>query len=132
MKPRIVIYCCANSTAAPEDQIEKIEAEAGVSIRISRLPCSGRTDVLYVVRAIEQGEDFAMVIGCPEGRCQYLEGNLRARKRVGYINRLLGEAGLGADRVVMYNLDPADAGQFGAALREAAAKAKAIGPWKAR
>ncbi len=131
MKPRIIIYCCANSTPAHEENIEKIEAEEGVSIQLGMLPCSGRTDVLNLVRAVEQGGDIAMVVGCPEGQCQYIEGNRRAGKRVAYANRLLGEAGLGRERIIMVNLDPAG-GQFGAALREVIAKAKKIGPWTAR
>jgi len=129
MKPRIVVYCCANSAVAPEDHVEKLISGDKAAVQIVRLPCSGRTDVLYIVRAIEAGADMAMIVGCPEGRCQYLEGNLRAKLRVRYANRLLEEVGLGRERVRMYNLDPAENGQFAAALQEVAAKAVELGPW---
>lgn len=127
MKPQIVIYCCANSTTVPEEHVERIMAEMDAEIMISRLPCSGRADVLYMLKAIEAGADMAMVVGCPEGQCQFLEGNLRARKRVGYANRLLAEAGVGPERVRMYNLDSAHGEQFAAALKETIAKAREIG-----
>lgn len=128
MKPEIVVYCCANSTAVPDDA-EKLIPEERATIRISRLPCSGRTDVLYILQAIENGAAMALVVGCPEGQCQFLEGNLRARMRVRYANRLLAEAGLGNERVRMVNVDPSDESAFGAALRDTLAKAEALGPW---
>lgn len=128
MKPQIVIYCCANSTVVPEEHVEKVMSEQNADIKISRLPCSGRTDVLYMLRAIEEGADMAMVVGCPEGRCQFLEGNLRAKKRVSYANKLLAEAGVGPERVRMYNLDPTQGEQFGLALRETVARARELGP----
>jgi F420-non-reducing hydrogenase iron-sulfur subunit len=129
MKPQIVIYCCANSTLVPEEHVEKLVAEGQAEIKIARLPCSGRTDVLYLLRAIEEGATMAMVVGCPEGQCQFLEGSLRAKMRVRYANRLLAEAGLGNERIRMVNIDPGDDQAFAAALRDTVAKARELGPW---
>jgi F420-non-reducing hydrogenase iron-sulfur subunit len=129
MKPQIVIYCCANSTVVPEEHVEKLVAEGQAALKIARLPCSGRTDVLYMLRAIEEGATMAMVVGCPEGQCQFLEGNLRAKMRVRYANRLLAEVGLGKERIRMFNIDPGDDQAFAAALRDTVVKARELGPW---
>jgi F420-non-reducing hydrogenase iron-sulfur subunit len=129
MKPAIVVYCCANSTAAPEETVERLTGSDQADVKLTRLPCTGRTDVLYMLKAIEDGADLALVVACPEGQCQFLEGNLRAKKRVGYVNRLLAEAGLGEERVRMVNMDPNDTTRFETALQEAVAKAREIGPW---
>ena len=129
IKPNIVVYCCSNSTAMPEAQTEKLQADVKAQINITRLPCTGRTDVLYMVKAIENGADMAMVVGCPEGQCRFIEGNLRAKMRVRYANRLLAEVGLGNDRIRMYNLDPNDEKAFYTALFETVARASEIGPW---
>jgi F420-non-reducing hydrogenase iron-sulfur subunit len=129
MIPEIVIYCCANSTAVSEGDLEKIIPENQAVLRISRLPCSGRTDVLYLLRTIETGATLTMIVGCPEGQCQFLEGNLRAAMRVRYANRLLAEAGLGQDRIQMVNIAPGDESAFAAALRSAVLKAHEIGSW---
>ncbi|MDD5760374.1 MAG: hydrogenase iron-sulfur subunit, partial [Desulfobulbaceae bacterium] len=99
MKPQIVIFCCANSTPVPEEHVGKVMSEQDVDLKLSRLPCSGRTDVLHILKAIEGGADMAMVVGCPEGRCQFLEGNVRAAMRVKFANKLLAEAGKGDERV---------------------------------
>lgn len=128
MKPEIVVYCCANSTSVPENA-EELISEDLATLKISRMPCSGRTDVLYILRAIEEGASMALVVGCPEGQCQFLEGNRRAGMRVRYANRLLAEAGLGRERVRMVNIDSSDDTAFATALRDTVAKAVQIGPW---
>ena len=129
MKPQIVIYCCANSSAASEEDVEKIISEDQAEIRISRLPCSGRTDVLYLLRAIETGATLVLIVGCLEGQCQFLEGNLRAGMRVRYANRLLAEAGLGEGRIRMVHIAAGDESSLAVALRDAVASAREIGPW---
>jgi len=118
MKPKIVIYCCTNSMLNPEDGMEKVISEYPAEIQISRLPCSGRTDVLYLLRTIEEGATRVIIVGCPEGQCQFLEGNHRAGMRVRYANRLLEEAGLGRDRIRMITIDHGDASAFVTALQE--------------
>ena len=127
MKPSIVIYCCANATAHPEEDVENSAGKA--DIKLSLLPCSGRTDVLHMVRAIEAGADMVLVAGCPEENCRYLQGSLKAGQRVGYANKLLSEIGLGRERVKRVVLDPDKDGAFASALEEVIARAAELGPW---
>lgn len=72
---------------------------------------------------------MTLIVGCPEGHCQFLEGNQRARMRVGYANRLLAEAGIGKERIRMVNIAAGDELSFAAALRETVAKARELGSW---
>ena len=127
MKPKIVIYCCTNSILNPEEGMEKVISEYPAEIQISRLPCSGHTDVLYLLRAIERGATMAMIVGCPEGQCQFLEGSRRAGLRVRYANRLLEEAGLGRERIRMVTIDHGDASAFLTALQETVVFARTMG-----
>jgi F420-non-reducing hydrogenase iron-sulfur subunit len=129
MIPRIDIFCCTNSLVLVEEDAGKIIPEDQAHLRIARLPCSGRTDVLYLLKSIETGAAMTMVVGCPEGQCQFLEGSLRARMRVRYANRLLAEAGLGKERIRMVQIAAGDELSFAAALRETVAKARELGPW---
>ena len=62
------------------------------------------------------------------GECHYLEGNLRARQRVEYMQRLLEEIGLNGRRIQMINLSAAMAGQFAYAVAEMTAEIQGIGP----
>ena len=52
------------------------------SIRIIRLPCTGKVDVIHMMEAFQKGADGLYVAGCLEGECHYLTGNLKAKKKV--------------------------------------------------
>ena len=63
-----------------------------------------------------------------EGDCHYLEGNLNARRRVKYVQKLLEEIGLQKERIQMLNLSSAMGGQFASTATEMSAQIKDIGP----
>jgi coenzyme F420-reducing hydrogenase delta subunit len=98
------------------------------SVRIIKLPCTGKVDALYLIKSFEEGADAVFVAGCLEGQCHYLEGNLRARKRVAYVKRLLAETGIEPERIEMFNLSSAMGGRFAEIVEEMTAKIKELGP----
>jgi F420-non-reducing hydrogenase iron-sulfur subunit len=82
------------------------------SIKIILVPCTGKVDVLHILRAFEKGADGVYVVGCMEGDCHYNSGNLRARKRVEQAQKLLETIGIGGERVQMYNLSSSEGPRF--------------------
>jgi F420-non-reducing hydrogenase iron-sulfur subunit len=62
------------------------------------------------------------------GDCHYLEGNANAKRRVRRIRLLLDQIGLESERVRMFNMSSAMAGQFVEAAEEMAAKVEELGP----
>jgi F420-non-reducing hydrogenase iron-sulfur subunit len=97
-------------------------------IKIIKVPCTGRVDVLTLLKAFESGADGVYVAGCMEGECHFLKGNLRARKRVNYAKTLLQEVGIEPDRLEMYNLSAAQGQRFAAIANDMAEKIRALGP----
>ena len=81
-----------------------------------------------ILKAIENGADGVYLVGCLEGDCHFLTGNLKARKRVEYAKQLLDESGIGGGRVEMYNLSAADGPRFAGAAGEMTEKIRALGP----
>jgi F420-non-reducing hydrogenase iron-sulfur subunit len=102
--------------------------EYPANVKIIRVPCSGKVDVMYLLRAIQKGADGVYVVGCLEGTCHYNEGNFRARERVGHVRMLLEEIGLDAERVRMYNLSSGEGPTFAAYAREMTENIKKLGP----
>jgi len=98
------------------------------NIKIIKVPFTGRVDILFILKAFENGADGVCLIGCLEGECHFLTGNIRAKKRVEYIKSLLEETGIGAERVAMYNISAADGRRFAEIAREMTEKIKALGP----
>jgi len=98
------------------------------SIKVVRVPCTGKVDVLHILKAFESGVDGVYVAGCLEGECHFLTGNLRAKKRVLYAKGLLEEVGLRGERVEMYNLSAAEGARFAQIAREMTDRIRELGP----
>jgi len=98
------------------------------NVKVLKVPCTGRVDVIHMLKALESGADGVYLAGCLEGECHYLVGNLRAKKRVGYAKQLLEECGIGAERVAMYNLSSAQGQRFAEIAREMTEKIRQLGP----
>ncbi len=98
------------------------------NIKIIRVPCTGKVDLMYLLSAIQKGADGVYVVGCLEGTCHYNEGNLRACERVMHAQKLLEEVGIDGDRVRMYNLSSGEGPTFAAYAKEMTEHIKKIGP----
>ena len=98
------------------------------SVKIIRVPCTGKVDVIHLLRAIQMGADGVYVVGCLEGTCHYNEGNFRARERVEYVHSLLEEAGIEGDRIRMYNLSSGEGPTFAAYAKEMTEHIQRLGP----
>jgi len=90
---KISLFYCANSLS-PEEIQKCASWVVNVQINAISLPCSGRVNLLYLLKAIETGADGVLLLTCPIGECTYVQGNLRAQKRIEAIDDLLVEAGL--------------------------------------
>jgi F420-non-reducing hydrogenase iron-sulfur subunit len=98
------------------------------NVKIVKVPCTGRIDVLYILKAFEQGVDGVFVAGCMEGECHFLTGNIRARKRVAYLKHHLAALGINPQRLEMYNLSAAMGARFVEIAREMTDRVQALGP----
>jgi F420-non-reducing hydrogenase iron-sulfur subunit len=93
---RISLFHCSNSIST--EDISRLKTQLGtVEVKSISAPCSGKVAYEYILKSIETGSDIAIIVGCMEGECQFLQGNLRAKKRVEAINDLLAETGIGGD-----------------------------------
>lgn len=100
---KIYLFCCLSRFDL--DELKGTCDGDGDEFKAIPLPCSGKIDILYLTKAFETGADGVAVVMCPEGECRYLEGNLRARKRVEVVDALLDESGLGKGRAVVIQMD---------------------------
>jgi F420-non-reducing hydrogenase iron-sulfur subunit len=98
------------------------------NVKIILVPCTGKVDVVHMLKAIQQGADGVYCVGCLEGACHYNQGNLRCRERVNHVRMLLEEIGLEPDRVRMYNLSSGEAPTFVTYAREMTETIQKLGP----
>jgi coenzyme F420-reducing hydrogenase delta subunit len=100
---KMYVFYCSNSIE-PEQMASGIGKLDGVTVRTISLPCSGKIDVPYLVKAFETGADGAVIVTCKQNECQHLEGNLRANKRAEAVESLLEEIGMGKGRMAVIML----------------------------
>ncbi len=98
------------------------------SIRIIRVPCTGKVDALHILHAFEKGADGVYLVGCREGDCHFNQGNFRAKARVEQLKKLLEAIGVGGDRLAMYNLSSSDGPMFARSAQEMHRKITEAGP----
>ncbi len=92
------------------------------------MPCSGRVDIIHLLKAFEAGADAVFVAGCLEGECHYLTGNLKAKKRVNKVKKDLAQMGIEPERLEMFNLSSSEGPRFAAICKEMVDRASKLGP----
>jgi len=97
-------------------------------VKIIQVPCTGRVDIIHLLNAVDDGADGVYVAGCLEGECHYRTGNLRTRKKVEYVKKVLKEIGIEPERVEMYNLSSAQGQRFAEIAHEMVERIKGLGP----
>ena len=125
IKSRLTIFHCIN-VFGESDALPAMAAE-NVALNFVKLPCSSMVKDIFLMRAFEAGADVVLVLVCPEGACRYVEGNLRAKKRVTWVKALLDEIGLDGRRLVLFNVAAGDTPAAERLIREACSMAVALG-----
>jgi coenzyme F420-reducing hydrogenase delta subunit len=76
----------------------------GITFKAIALPCSGKVDIPYLLKAFETGADGVVIVTCKISECQHLEGNLRAHKRAEAVESVLKEIGVGTGRMAVISV----------------------------
>ena len=127
-EPQIIAFCCKYCAYAAGDLAGSMRLNYPANVKVIQVPCTGRMDILHLLKAIEEGADGVYVAGCLEGECHFIEGNIKTKKKVATVRKMLADAGLEPDRVRMYNLSSAMGPRFAEIASEMTAAIKALGP----
>ena len=95
----IYLFHCTNCLDTEALRRSLSKSENSDKFKIISLPCSGKLELIYLLKAFESGADGVVLITCKHGECRYLEGNLRAKKRTEAVRTLLEEIGLDKGRM---------------------------------
>jgi F420-non-reducing hydrogenase iron-sulfur subunit len=127
-EPKILAFCCHYCAYASADLAGSIRLQYPPGVRIIRTPCTGRLEVEYYLKAIENGADGVLIAGCLEGGCHFIDGNLFAKKRVNATRTLLEESGIDKERLRMVNISAAMAKNLVEVIFEMVNTIKQLGP----
>jgi F420-non-reducing hydrogenase iron-sulfur subunit len=62
-RPQVIAYCCTHCAYNAADLAGSLRVQYPPAVKIIQVPCSGRVDILHVLRAFEDGADGVMVAG---------------------------------------------------------------------
>lgn len=127
-QPKILAFCCNWCTYAGADLAGLNRMEYPADIRLLRVPCSGRVNPQYVLKAYQNGVDGVLVCGCHPGDCHYATGNYYAKRRMLVYKRLLEYLGLEPDRFIVRWISGSEAGKFRDTVIEATERIRELGP----
>lgn len=126
--PKLVAYLCNWCTYAGADLAGTSRIAYPADIRIVRLPCSGRVDPLFILRAFQEGADGVLVSGCHPGDCHYSAGNYYARRKFIMLRELLTLWGIDPNRVQFSWVSAAEGLKWSEVVKDVTKVIKDLGP----
>lgn len=105
--PDIRVFSChytsQQSCAGGGTELQKLDFPENV--KLNRVTCTGKLQVVTLLKAFEEGADGVYVVGCPTDACHNVKGSERAAKRVESVKNAMSELGVEAGRVEMYHME---------------------------
>jgi coenzyme F420-reducing hydrogenase delta subunit len=98
-----VFYC--SEGLKPDQLAGHLDKLEGITVQTVGMPCAGKIDIPYLMKAFETGADGVAIVSCEQNECRHLEGSLRAQKRAEAVEALLEEIGMGKGRMVVITLN---------------------------
>lgn len=127
-EPVIVAFACHYCANTAADMAGTLRLGYPPNLKIVQVPCTGKVDTLHLMRAMQRGADGVLVAGCLKGDCHFKNGNLRAAKRVAYVQGLLEEIGVEPERVEMVYMSAGQGAVFAETARSFTEKIRGLGP----
>ena len=127
-KPKILAFCCNWCAYAGADLAGVSRFQMPTDVRVIRVMCSGRVPPELIIRALANGLDGVMILGCHPGECHYSEGNYLTRRRAHVLKRLLMYIGIEPERFQLRWVSAAEAAKYTAVVKEVTDKITALGP----
>ena len=128
-EPRIVAFLCNWCSYAGADLAGTSRLKYPANIRIVKVPCSGKVDPLFILKAFERGVDMVLLSGCHPGDCHYTSGNYHARRKLLTLRAALEFMGIDPRRFQMSWISAAEGAKWAQVASDITALAKKLGPF---
>lgn len=126
-KPTIVAFCCNWCSYAGADLSGTNRLQYPANVKIIRIPCSGRLNPMFVLRAFQRGADGVILCGCHPGDCHYTTGNYYTRRRMTLLFSMLDFLGIEKERTRVEWVSAAEGQKFAQTMQEFVAAVTKLG-----
>ncbi len=127
-QPKILAFLCNWCSYAGADLAGTSRIQYPPNIRVVRVPCSGRINPLFILKALRSGIDGVLVSGCHPGDCHYLSGNYVGRRKSATLKRFIEYLGIEEGRVQFSWVSAAEGVKFSEVISEVTQVIERLGP----
>lgn len=127
-EPEITAFMCIYCSYMAADTAGALRIQYPPNVKLVKLPCTGKTDVRYILNAFEHGADGVYVVACPVGNCHHMRGNERAQLRVNRAKKLLDDIGIGGERLEIFFVSGGMGATFAQVADEMTERVRKMGP----
>ena len=128
-EPRIQAFVCNWCTYTGADLAGPSRLQMAHNVRIIRLPCTGRIDTLFILKAFERGADGVIVSGCHPADCHYTAGNYHARRRFALFRELAAFMGIDPGRITFSWVSASEGAKWAEVVNSTTERVRALGPF---
>ena len=129
-QPKVVAFLCNWCSYAGADLAGVSRIQYPPNIRVIRVPCSGRVNPMFIIKALQRGADGVLVSGCHPGDCHYISGNLIARRKFALLKNFLEYIGIEPGRVNFSWVSAAEGEKFSKVVTDVIEQVKTLGSIK--
>ncbi len=130
-EPRITAFVCNWCTYTGADLAGTSRLHMASNVRLIRLPCTGRIDPLFIIKAFERGADGVIVSGCHPADCHYTSGNYHARRRFAVFHDFMEFMGIDPGRMTFSWVSASEGAKWKDVVNETVANVRGLGPFDA-
>ena len=127
-EPKVLAFMCNWCLYTKADQADIAKAQELSDVRLVKVPCSGRINPLFILKALEEGHDGVLVVGCHPGDCHYNSGNYKARRRIMLLKNMLPQFGIEPERLRLEWISASEASRFQSAVNGFIDEVTELGP----
>ena len=127
-KPNIVGFACQWCTYAGADLAGNLRAKYPATIKLIKVPCSGRVEPEHVLEAFARGADGVLIGGCHFGDCHYKNGNHKTSSRMMLLKKTLKDMGFDERRFRLEWISGAEGYRFAEVVGEFTKELEELGP----
>ena len=127
-RPTILAFCCNWCSYAGADLAGVNRLQMPTNVNVVRVMCSASIKPEYVIKALSQGRDGVLVLGCHIGDCHYMTGNHRTAKRIPLTAKVLETVGIDSRRVKLDWVSAAEGDKFQQVITDFVEVVTGLGP----
>lgn len=127
-EPQITAFYCVYCGYMAADTAGVLGLQYPANVKFIRMPCTGKTDIRYILEAFEQGADGVYVVACPIGNCHHVRGNERGLARVNRTKEILDSIGIEKERLEMFFMSGSQGETFAETAKLMTERIRNLGP----